>query len=95
MGTSRIFIGEKIIASNGEEVGVISEVLLNHKTGKEEFGIFSFGGFMGIGKKLIAAPAETLIFNEEGNYYELNVDVETLEEAILQMERNGRTYFLF
>ena len=95
METSKVILGEIVMSSNGEEIGAISEILVNEKTGKAEYGILSFGGFMGIGKKLIAAPIDAMIFNEDGNFYELNVDIETLEDANIQIEHNGRSYFLF
>lgn len=92
---NRSYVGEKVKSTTGLDLGEISEILINHKTGKIEYGIFSFGGFLGMGKKQIAAPIDALIFNENEHYFELDVDSDILEDTSSLIEFQGKNYFIF
>lgn len=92
---SRSIIGDKVRSTDGEDLGEIKELLIDSEAGRIEYGVLSFGGFMGVGHKQIAVPFESFIFHEDGNYFELNVDKEVLENASTQIDYQGKSYYIY
>jgi sporulation protein YlmC with PRC-barrel domain len=92
---TRSIIGDKVINHEGVELGDLSDLLIDAYTGKIEFGVISFGGFMGVGDKLIAVPFEAMEMKENDDFFTLNVDKEVLEETSSQMEYQGTTYYIY
>jgi sporulation protein YlmC with PRC-barrel domain len=92
---SRSIIGDKVKSTDGFDLGEIKELLIDSESGKIEYGVLSFGGFMGVGDKPIAVPFESLVFHEDDKYFELNVDKEVLENASTQIEYQGKSYFIY
>jgi sporulation protein YlmC with PRC-barrel domain len=92
---SRSIIGDKVRSTEGEDLGEIKELLIDSETGRIEYGVLSFGGFMGMGEKQIAVPFESFIYQEEGKYFELNVDKEVLENASTQIDYQGKSYYIY
>jgi sporulation protein YlmC with PRC-barrel domain len=92
---ARSIIGDKVRNTDGADLGEMKELLVDSETGKIEYGVLSFGGFMGVGDKQIAVPYESFILNEEEKCFELNVDKEVLESASTQIEYNGKSYFIY
>ncbi|HEY8401420.1 MAG TPA: PRC-barrel domain-containing protein, partial [Cytophagaceae bacterium] len=79
--TARSIIGDKVRNAEGVELGEITEILINSDTAKVEYGVLSFGGFLGVGNKNIAVPYEAFTLKNDEGYFVLNVDQETLENA--------------
>lgn len=75
--------GMSVYNKAGEEVGSISELVVNVESGKVEYAALSVGGFLGVGDKLFAVPFRKLAlrFDEDKNYMLLDVNKETLERA--------------
>ena len=75
--------GMPVYNKAGDEVGSISELVVNIETGKVEYAAVSVGGFLGVGDKLFAVPFRMLAlrFDEDKNYMLLDVNKETLERA--------------
>lgn len=92
---TRSIIGDKVKSTDGVDLGEIKELLIDSETGKIEYGVLSFGGFMGVGDKQIAIPFDSLILHEGEKYFELNVDKEVLENASTQIEYQGKSYFIY
>lgn len=92
---TRSVIGDKVKTTEGEDLGEIKELLMDSETGKVEYGVLSFGGFMGVGNKQIAIPFESLIFHEDEKCFELNVDKEVLENASTQIDYQGKSYYIY
>jgi sporulation protein YlmC with PRC-barrel domain len=92
---SRSIIGDKVKSTDGDDLGEIKELLIDSETGKIEYGVLSFGGFMGVGEKQIAVPFESYMFNEDEKYFELNVDKEVLQTASTQIEYMGKSYYIY
>lgn len=92
---SRTIIGDKVKSTDGIDLGEIKELLIDSETGKIEYGVLSFGGFMGVGDKQIAVPFESFMLQEDGKYFELNVDKEVLENASTQIEYLGKPYYIY
>ncbi|MBX9851598.1 MAG: PRC-barrel domain-containing protein [Cytophagaceae bacterium] len=92
---TRSMMGDKVRSTDGFDLGEIKELLMDSQTGRVEYAVLSFGGFMGVGNKNIAVPFESLIFHEADKCFELNVDKEVLENASTQIEYMGKSYYIY
>ncbi len=100
MGEASIFrtgtiIGDKVKNYEGIELGELKDLLIDTETGKIQYGVLGFGGFMGVGEKEIAVPFEAFVLKEGENYFLLNADKETLETANTQIDYQGSSYFIY
>jgi sporulation protein YlmC with PRC-barrel domain len=73
--------GTKVVNTAGEDLGKIEDFMINVQTGKIEYGVLSFGGFMGIGDTLHAIPWASLTVNEANEEFILDIPKERLEGA--------------
>ncbi|HAY08674.1 MAG TPA: photosystem reaction center subunit H [Thauera sp.] len=74
-------IGNEVVNRNGENVGEIKEIMLVVQSGRVSYAVLSFGGFLGVGKKLFAVPWSALKLDTENKRFILNVDKESLSDA--------------
>ncbi len=87
---------------SGQQIGQISELMIDLGTGRVAYAVLSFGGFMGLGDKLFAIPWALLQINTDKEQFILNVSKELLESAegfdkddwpdTTDLEWNVRTY---
>lgn len=47
--------GTPVYRSNGDRVGQIERVMIDKLSGKVAYAVMSFGGFLGIGRRLLSA----------------------------------------
>jgi sporulation protein YlmC with PRC-barrel domain len=59
--------------------GKLVELLVDHKTGECKYAVVSFGGFIGIGDKTVALPAEALKWNQALDRYDLDANEDRLK----------------
>ncbi len=64
-----------------ENIGEIQDLMVNLSTGKVEYAVLSFGGFLGIGDKYFAVPIQVLKFSDKDREITLDVDKERLKNA--------------
>ncbi len=88
-------IGDKVRNYEGVELGELKDLLIDTETGKIEYGVLSFGGFMGVGEKEVAVPFEAFVLKEGESFFLLNVDKETLDTANTQIEYQGSSYYIY
>jgi sporulation protein YlmC with PRC-barrel domain len=74
-------LGKDIKNREDKDMGDISELALDLRTGRVAYAIVSFGGFLGIGDKLVAVPFQVLQPSGDGKYLVLDVPKEKLETA--------------
>ena len=74
-------IGEDVVNRQNENLGKIHELVIDAKEGRLAYAVLSFGGFMGMGKKLFAMPWKAFEFSNTENKLILNVDKKKLETA--------------
>jgi sporulation protein YlmC with PRC-barrel domain len=74
-------IGDKVMNSQGEDLGKIEEFMIDLNTGCVAYAVLSFGGFLGIGDKLFAIPIKALRLDEDQKCFILDVDKEKLKNA--------------
>ena len=78
---SQDVIGAKVRTRQGEDIGIIKELLVDPESGRISYAILAYGGLMGLGEKLFAFPWEALTQRPEVQVFVLNVDREQLENA--------------
>ena len=74
-------VGNDVYNANNESLGDIKEIMLDMRTGKVNYAVLSFGGFLGLGEKLFAVPWNALKLDTENKRFILNVSKEKLENA--------------
>jgi len=74
-------IGTDVCNPKGENLGEIKEVVIDPGTGRVAYAVVSFGGFLGMGKKLFAIPFSAFEFDADENEYVLDISKERLEAA--------------
>lgn len=74
-------VGNDVFNEQDENLGDIKEIMLDMRSGRVGYAVLSFGGFLGMGKKLFAVPWEALRLDTENKRFVLNVDKERLQGA--------------
>ena len=65
----------------GEKLGSVYDVMIDKRSGKVEYAIMSFGGFLGIGDSYHPLPWHILTYDEAQGGYLVNLDRSRLEGA--------------
>jgi hypothetical protein len=55
--------------------------MIDTRTGRVNYAVLSFGGFLGMGEKLFAVPWNALTLDTKNHRFILNVDKERLKSA--------------
>jgi len=77
---SRI-IGASVRDQKDRKIGEIKDLVLDGGRGEVAYAVVSFGGVMGVGKKYHAVPWQALKPGDDGKYYVLHADKETIAQA--------------
>lgn len=73
--------GTSVYNTAGEKLGSVYDVMINKISGRAEYAIMSFGGFLGIGDRHHPLPWEALTYDEVQGGYVVNIDRSRLEGA--------------
>ena len=73
--------GDPVINAKGEELGRISDVMLDMRRGCVAYAVLASGGFLGIGDKLFAVPWSALMLDADRKCFILDIDRRRLESA--------------
>jgi sporulation protein YlmC with PRC-barrel domain len=73
--------GDAVVNRAGEDIGKISEIMIDIPSGRIAYAVLSFGGFLGMGDKLFAIPWDRFSVDEDRKVFMLDVDKNTLERA--------------
>ena len=79
--TAKKLIGDAVVSPRGEDLGKIEDLVIDPKTGRVDYAVLSFGGFLGMGDKLFAVPLEAMKMSPEEKRFILDVDKERLKQA--------------
>lgn len=74
-------IGDKVQNDKDEDMGAIEDIMLDVNTGKIEYYIIKFGGFLTIGEKYFAIPFDKLKVDPARKIFILSESREMLENA--------------
>jgi sporulation protein YlmC with PRC-barrel domain len=73
--------GTTVYNRGGDKLGSIYDVMLDKISGKAEYAIMSFGGFLGIGDRYHPLPWRTLTYDPGQGGYVVDIDRRRLEGA--------------
>jgi sporulation protein YlmC with PRC-barrel domain len=82
----RLIAASKVNGTNvynraGEKLGSVYDVMLDKRSGKADYAIMSFGGFLGIGDSYHPLPWDQLTYDTNMGGYVVNLDRARLEGA--------------
>jgi hypothetical protein len=73
--------GTAVYNTAGESLGDVYDVMLDKASGKVDYAILSFGGFLGIGERYHPLPWNQLAYDPQATGYVVNLDRSRLEGA--------------
>lgn len=73
--------GTPVYDPDGERLGTIENFMVGKRSGRVEYAVLSFGGFLGIGERHFPIPWDELDYDEDENGYIVNITERDLEEA--------------
>jgi sporulation protein YlmC with PRC-barrel domain len=73
--------GDKVVNPGGEDLGEIKEIMLDLESGKIDYFVIEFGGFLGLGVKYFAIPFRLLKLDPPNKRFVFEVAREILEKA--------------
>jgi sporulation protein YlmC with PRC-barrel domain len=73
--------GNAVVNLAGEDLGKITDFMLDTDSGEVVYAVLSFGGFLGMGDKLFAVPLEAMRLDTENHRFMIDLDKERLENA--------------
>lgn len=73
--------GNNVKNREGEDLGDIKDIMIDCSDNSIAYYVLSFGGFMNMGDKLFAVPAEAIKIDTENECCILNASKEQLENA--------------
>lgn len=81
MYRSSKIVGATVRNADQRKIGVIKDLMLDSQRGEIAYAVISFGGVMGVGEKYHAVPWTALSPGENGRFYVLRADKETIANA--------------
>jgi sporulation protein YlmC with PRC-barrel domain len=81
MMTASTLEGNRVVNEEGEDLGKITDIMIDVPKGRVAYAVLSFGGFLGMGDKLFAVPWNALILDADEKCFVLDVDKEVLKNA--------------
>ncbi|HZV56264.1 MAG TPA: PRC-barrel domain-containing protein [Sphingobium sp.] len=84
--TSRLIASDKVEGTRvyntaGERLGHIQNFMVDKRSGKAEYAVMEFGGFLGIGTAYYPLPWEKLTYSTAQGGYVVDIDKARLEGA--------------
>lgn len=79
--TAKSIIADKVYDTKNEPMGKIEDIMLDITTGKIDYVIVEFGGFLGIDVKYFAIPFNMLQVDEGNEWFIFKGKKEQLENA--------------
>ena len=73
--------GTSVYNRTGDKLGNVYDVMIDKNTGRTDYAIMNFGGFLGIGEKYHLLPWQSLTYDEVQGGYVVDVDRSRLEGA--------------
>lgn len=73
--------GTEVFSVDGEKIGQIEQLMIGKRSGRVEYAVMSFGGFLGIGESFNPLPWEALDYDTDKGGYVVNIDKDRLKDA--------------
>ena len=72
--------GNKVVTSDGEDVGKISDIMLDVRNGRIAYAVLSEGGFLGMGTTLHAIPWNALTLDTGEKCFHVDIAAQQLKD---------------
>lgn len=73
--------GTAVFDMDGERLGSITNFMVDKRSGKAEYAVMQFGGFLGIGSDYYPIPWSMLTYSTDNGGYVVDLDKDMLQEA--------------
>ncbi|HTN13221.1 MAG TPA: PRC-barrel domain-containing protein [Sphingomonadaceae bacterium] len=73
--------GTAVYSTDGEKLGHIAHLMIGKRSGKVNYAVMSFGGFLGLGESYHPIPWDALDYDTGKDGYVVNIDKEKLHDA--------------
>jgi sporulation protein YlmC with PRC-barrel domain len=73
--------GTPVRRSDGEKIGTIERLMIDKLSGNVAYAVLSFGGFLGMGQKIVHIPWARLTYDPMLGAYHLDLSEEELSRA--------------
>lgn len=73
--------GTRVYSRRGDRLGTVRNVMIDKRSGRVEYAVMDFGGFLGIGKRHHPLPWAVLRYDEDRYGYVVDMDERELERA--------------
>ena len=73
--------GTPVFDRDGDRLGTIENFMVDKRSGKVEYAVLSFGGFMGMGERHYPLPWDELTFDERFGGYVVDITERDLDRA--------------
>lgn len=72
--------GNKVVSSDGEHVGKISDIMLDVRSGRVAYAVLSKGGFLGMGNTLHAIPWGALTLDTAEKCFRVDIAAQRIKD---------------
>jgi sporulation protein YlmC with PRC-barrel domain len=72
--------GTKVMSSDGEHVGKISDIMLDVRSGRIAYAVLSEGGFLGMGTTLHAIPWSALTLDTDEKCFRVDISAQQIKD---------------
>lgn len=79
--SSRRVEGTAVYDTKGEKLGTVDHMMIGKRSGRVEYAVMSFGGFLGMGEQYHPLPWDVLNYDTEKDGYVVDIDKEKLEKG--------------
>lgn len=80
--------GTAVYGQDGKKIGSIERIMIGKRSGKVDYAVLSFGGFMGFGDEHYPLPWSSLDYKTDLGGYQVNVTKAQLEGAPKYADEN-------
>ncbi len=84
--------GTRVVNATGDDLGHISEIMIDKPTGQVAYAVLKYGSFVGLGGKLFAVPWDVLSYEPAEDAYVVDLPEDRLRDAP-SMETTDRLDF--
>lgn len=73
--------GTSVYNRDGEKLGTVANFMVDKQSGKADYAVMSFGGFLGMGEEYHPLPWDQLTYDTDKGGYVVDLEKETLKGA--------------
>ena len=84
--------GTPVYGRDGDRLGTIENFMVGKRSGRVEYAVLSFGGFLGMGERHYPLPWDELDYDERQGGYVVDMSEEDLERAPSHRPNQQRDY---